>query len=282
MALIADSDAVLDVGRILPQHQAALTLLNTRLQDPDVTEFSWLDLACGRGQIIAQLLENLTPGNRKKLTYVGFDINVDHTRSAEQLASKLALRKYEFHQGDLSRFADIISDPQKFDFITCTNTAHEVEPIAFTKIILDSILRLSETGELFVYDMESLTEPELGALPWNAKEISSISKVIFDILEPRFEVQPSTWSHRNVKGWNATIPRKFIKKKDSEILEIKPQIMEKLKIAVQKILKERFEECNKVLDAFCRFGAATPAEEQDKLSALYKFWALHRAIGERA
>ncbi|MGF5867514.1 class I SAM-dependent methyltransferase, partial [Klebsiella pneumoniae] len=165
MALIADSDAVLDGGRILPQHQAALTLLNAKLQDPDVVNLRWLDMACGRGQIIAQLLENLTPENRRKLTYVGFDIHVDHTRVAERLASKLSLNDYSFYQGDLSRFSEIVNSPSDFDFITFTNTAHEVSPAAFSRIMLEAILRLSTSGELFIYDMESLTEPELGALP---------------------------------------------------------------------------------------------------------------------
>jgi ubiquinone/menaquinone biosynthesis C-methylase UbiE len=279
MSLIADSDAVLDGGRILPQHQAALTLLNAKLQDPDVTELRWLDMACGRGQIIAQLLENLTPENRKKLTYIGFDIHVDHTRVAERLASKLSLKGYSFYQGDLTKFSGIVDSPSNFDFITFTNTAHEVSPGDFSRIMLDAILRLSPSGELFIYDMESLTEPELGALPWNANEISTLFKTIFEILEPRFRVHPSTWSHKNCKGWTAVIQRRFVKSSNDEIRSKLEQVIPELTNVVGDILSKRLDECDKALDAYCRFGADTPNDEQEKLSCLYKFWALHRVIG---
>lgn len=279
MSLIADSDAVLDSGRILPQHQTALTLLNAKLQDPDVTELRWLDMACGRGQIISQLLENLTPENRKKLTYIGFDIHVDHTRTAEQLASKLSLKNYFFYQGDLTKFSGIVDTPDDFDFITFTNTAHEVSPMDFSKIMLDAILRLSPSGELFIYDMESLTEPELGALPWNANEISILFKTIFGILDPRFNVHPSSWSHKNCKGWTAVVQRRFVKVENEEIISKLDQVMPALTTVVKEILSGRLDECDKALDAYCRFGADTPNDEQEKLSCLYKFWALHRVIG---
>lgn len=279
MSLIADSDAILDGGRILPQHQTALTLLNAKLQDPDVTELRWLDMACGRGQIIAQLMENLTPENRKKLVYVGFDIHVDHTRVAERLASKLSLKGYSFHQGDLTKFSGIVDSPRDFDFITFTNTAHEVSPGDFAKIMLDAILKLSPSGELFIYDMESLTEPELGALPWNANEISTLFKTIFAILEPRFSVHPSTWSHKNCKGWTAVIQRRFVKSNNDEIRSKLNQVIPALTNIVREILNKRLDECDKALDAYCRFGADTPNDEQEKLSCLYKFWALHRVIG---
>jgi hypothetical protein len=67
MGAIADSDAVHDIRRILPQHQSALTLLNSKLQNPAVQSFRWLDLACGKGQIISQLEENLSANQRQKL-----------------------------------------------------------------------------------------------------------------------------------------------------------------------------------------------------------------------
>lgn len=76
MSIIGDSSAVLEFARMLPQHQAAITLLSSLLQNPQVDNFYWLDLACGKGQIISQLNENLTIENRKKIIYHGYDINV--------------------------------------------------------------------------------------------------------------------------------------------------------------------------------------------------------------
>jgi SAM-dependent methyltransferase len=281
MSLISDSDAVLDSGRIYSQHLAALTLLNNKLQDPNVSNLRWLDLACGQGQIISQLLGNLSNENRQKLSYVGFDIHVGHTKVAEELASKLSLNDYSFHQGYLTKFSGIIDSPKDFDFITFTSAAHEVSPHDFYQIILDAVMRLSPDGELYIYDMESLVEPELGALPWKKEEISILFDTIFNILDPKFKVHPSTWGHTNCKGWTAVIQRRHIEPNNEKIDSMRGAVITALTAVVDKILSERLKDCDDALEAYCRFGAETANNEQDKLSCLYKFWALHRAIGAK-
>ena len=59
MTGIADSSAFRDRERLLSQHQAALTLLQARLSTPGAPQLRWLDLACGRGQIIVSLDDEL-------------------------------------------------------------------------------------------------------------------------------------------------------------------------------------------------------------------------------
>lgn len=281
MTSIADSDAVHDIRRILPQHQSALTLLNGKLQNPAVKSFRWLDLACGKGQIIAQLSENLSAKQRKKLSYVGYDINVEHTRTAERMADSLALAAYEFLHGDMSSFNDIVKADARFDFITCTNTAHELQPGAFASLLLSALRRLTSAGELFVYDMESLTKQELGALPWRSVEIEALLNAAFEVLGTDFRVDPSGWSHTTCKGWSVTIQRGYINKTDDEIQAAQVKISERLEIEIDRILSERLAECDRLLDTFCRFGADTPEDVSARLLALYEFWALHRARGMR-
>jgi len=277
MGAIADSDAVHDIRRILPQHQSALTLLNGKLQNPAVQSFRWLDLACGKGQIISQLEENLSANQRQKLAYLGYDINVEHTRTAERMADALQFASYSFQHGDMSSFNGVVDSGMKFDFITCTNTAHELQPGAFAALFLDALRRLSPKGELFVYDMESLTKPELGALPWRSAEINTLLNAAFEVLGTSFHVEPSGWSHSTCKGWSVTIQREYIDKTDEQIGEAQQQISERLESEIGKILDERLQECNRMLDSFCRFGAETADDATAKLLALYEFWALHRA-----
>ncbi len=282
MTLIADSDAVHDIKRILPQHQSALTLLNSRLQNPAVVKVNWLDLACGRGQIISQLNENLSIPHRAKLLYLGYDINVDHTRTAERMASGLQFSEYEFQHGDLFDFEKIIKNDRRFDFITCTNTAHELQPGAFAQMLLGSLLRLTESGELFLYDMESLRTPELGALPWRGAEIGRLLNSAFEVLGTEFRVHPSTWSHSSCKGWTVTIQRQYVGKSDQVITDLRQPITERLEKEIDDILTARFNECNRLLESFCRFGTETADDVNAKLSALYEFWSLYRAKGVRA
>lgn len=282
MSSLADSDATHDIRRILPQHQSALTLLNSRLQNPAVGHFHWLDLACGKGQIISQLNENLSVPHRAKLSYLGYDINVDHTRTAERMAAELHFNEYAFLHGDLSNFDKLTNKDRRFDFITCTNTAHELHPGAFANMFLDSLLRLTNTGELFIYDMESLKTPELGALPWRGSEIGKLLNSAFEVLGTKFLVHPSTWSHSSCKGWTVTIQRQYVGKTDQEITDLRQPITERLEKEIDEILISRFDECNRLLESFCRFGTETADDVNAKQSALYEFWALYRAKGVRA
>ncbi len=282
MTSIADSDAVHDLRRILTQHQSALTLINAKLQNPTVNEFQWLDLACGKGQIISQLAENISDNNRRKLSNLGYDINVDHTRTAERMADGLQLHSFEFLHGDLSNFTNIVPDDQRFDFITCTNTAHEIQRDAFATILLDSLVRLSPNGEFYIYDMESLISPELGALPWRSSEIGNLLNLAFEVLETDFRVHPSVWSHSSCKGWTVTIQREYFGKTDQQIIDFRSEISEKLDTEIGAVLESRYSECNIILESFCRYGTETADDAAAKTSALYEFWAIHRAMEVRS
>lgn len=274
--MIADTSAIMDIGKILPQHQSALTLLNSKLQNPTVDCFLWLDLACGKGQIISQLDVNLSVNQRKKLSYIGYDINVEHTRAAEKLADNLELLDFEFLHGDISSFADIVKSDKKFDFITCTNTAHELSPGAFTTLILNLIRRLTDNGILFIYDMELLVEPELGALPWRNSEIKTLLNSIFDELGTAFTVEPNGWRHTSCKGWSVTIHREYIDKSNSEIEFKSKAIQDRIKSEIDTIIDKRLTECNHTLHSFCKYGATNYADKVEKELALYEFWALNR------
>ncbi len=76
MSSIGDSSAELNIRRVMSQHQAAITVLQFLLVNPAIQEFSWLDLACGKGQIISQLEENIPDETlRGKIVYLGYDID---------------------------------------------------------------------------------------------------------------------------------------------------------------------------------------------------------------
>lgn len=240
MSLLADSDAILEIKKILPQHLSAITLLNQKLQNPTLTNLYWIDLACGKGQIISQLAENLSEANRGKLSYIGYDINVDHTRYAQKIAQDLKLSHFNFVHGDLRDFSRLVTYQTYYDFITCTNTAHEMQPGSFADLILDCILKLKEKGELFVYDMESLDIPELGALPWKGTEIADLINCIFKELGVAYAVHPSVWNHKTCNGWTITIQREYIDKTNDEISSLRDTLQKNIDKKIDNILDFRF------------------------------------------
>ena len=78
MSGIADSSAEF-TKKVFAQHQAAITLLGQLLVDPAVSQVDWLDLGCGKGQILAQLEHNIPEKEvRAKIGYCGYDLENKH------------------------------------------------------------------------------------------------------------------------------------------------------------------------------------------------------------
>lgn len=275
MAGIADSSAV-QTNIIFGQHQAAITLLNNKLQNPKIEELKWLDIACGKGQIISQLDSNLSVNQRKKLEYHGYDLIHEYTRVAEKIAEGLELKKFDFKHGDISSFADIVKVDNKYDFITCTNTAHELTPGVFAKLLISMLRRLKDNGELFIYDMESLDKFELGALPWNVNEIKKLINTMFTAMGSAFVAEPNGWEHKSCKGWSLTIQREYIGKTGKEIDDASEEISTKLEDEITSILEARQKECNQTLLSFCKYGANSQDDKKERERALFEFWALNR------
>jgi SAM-dependent methyltransferase len=275
--LIADSSAVLDMNRILPQHQSAITLINTMLQNPEQIKLNWLDIACGKGQIISQLSDNISDGNMKKIKYTGYDINHEYTLIAEKIASNLGFDLYRFFHGDLSSFSKIISIDEHFDFITCINTVHELDPKIFSNLLIDSIIRLSNTGELFISDLESLENPELGALSWHGDEIGQLLNVLCEVAGTKYRIHPNIWAHSTCRAWTAVIQRQYFMVSNEMLFEKRNEIISRLDDTIDALLDKRFEECIKILQTYQRCGIATAEEAKLKEQSLYEFWALYNA-----
>jgi SAM-dependent methyltransferase len=208
MSSLADSSAVLDMERLLVQHQAALTLLQGMLSNPSCHELSWLDLACGKGQIIAHLRQNLSESERRKIRLVGYDIENSHSKQAKRIAESMGLAAFSFEVGELGRFRENRATIGPWRFVTLTNTTHEIAPTSLAEILVSCIDRLTDDGCLFLYDMERLPTPELGAVPWSAAEMKVILMTLCRTLGcDAYEPAVGRWAHRSCDGWNAQLHR---------------------------------------------------------------------------
>jgi len=182
MTTIADSSAFRDGERLLPQHHAALTLLQERLSAPGLVRFRWLDLACGRGQIILSLDRNLSPEARAKIQFWAFDLDQTYARETSRIAERVGFGALTTNVGELSTFDDTLPSDTLFDFITLTNAVHEIEPRRLATLFANSIRRLSDTGTLYIYDMERISPLELGAVPWSRDDVRRLVHLMLDSL----------------------------------------------------------------------------------------------------
>lgn len=281
MPAIADSAAIFDSERMLAQHQAALTLLQGMLSNPHADQIRWLDLASGKGQIIGHLKKNLSERARAKLHFVGYDIDNHHTRHAEQTARSMGLANCDFGIGELADFHRNDKTCGPWDFITLTNTVHEVAPKSLASILMSAMERLKETGCLFVYDMDRLASQELGAVLWTGSDFSEILTALCTSLGcTNYEPAVGTWTHRSCDGWNAQIKPEHMQLP----VDWRSRSATSVQVAIHKIeaiLTRKLSETKKALEALTRFGAETGAEAADKERLLFDFWAITRAMEEQ-
>lgn len=281
MSSIADSDAFKDCKRVLPQHQAALTILEGRLSVPKITQLSWLDLACGRGQIIVSLEENLSTTTRAKIKYTGYDLNNKYAREAGKTASQLGFASFNTHVGDLSDFDKTIPADTLFDFITLTNTVHEITPIRLAGLLVHCIDRLTESGVLYVYDMERIKPPELGALPWSREDVRQIFYCVLNALGvTTYRPEIVRWSHSTCYGWSIQIHREHMGVAHSVTAGNRDVAVQRTQAEISLLLQARLNNCRGALESITVYGAETAEEQEDKERLLYEFWAISRALKE--
>jgi len=281
MSSIADSNAILDNERQLGQHQAVITLLQGILADPGLANFYWLDLACGKGQIINHLDLNLPAESRLKLSYFGYDLKSDYAKIAERRASSLGLKYFKFEIGDLLNFPKIFKSEIKFDLITITNTVHEMDPNTLASVFFYSLQRLKDKGELFIYDMNSLESPELGAITWEESEMKEIFTHFLKLFDQKNSPPVcGTWRHSSCKGWNVRINRAFYKFNGNVLDDPKEaeKIIANAGDKILEVIKRKLELVRAALDSLTICGAESINERSEIQTKLFEFWSLSRSL----
>ena len=279
MTTIADSNAFKDSERVLPQHQAALTLLQDRLTAPGTSRVAWLDLACGRGQIIASLGANLSELARGKINYCAYDLDAKFARETKQMAEHLGFASFEACVGDLSDFDRLLPANIFYDFITLTNTVHEIEPKRLASLLASCIGRLTDTGTLFIYDMEQIKPPELGALPWSRDDVRRIVHRMLDALgASAYRPEVGLWNHKSCNGWNVQLKRDYLNVSRANAQKRNGAAVADTHDEISQILMRRLTECRNSLETLTMYGPETAEEQDVKERLLFEFWALSRAL----
>jgi len=279
MTLLADSNAYENPLRDLPQHQAALTLLQSSLENPNLAECHWLDLACGKGQIICHLEENIRDIQlRSKINYYAYDGNSEYIRDAERIARRLGLRATST-TAEIAHFPKIIDRDQKFNFISFTNTVHELRPHVISDVLFECVVRLAHDGEMYIYDMEELgSGAELGAIAWDAADMTEIIKAFLSGLDVvNYPLTCQRWHHKSCAGWSLFIQRKYLNISEQQMLVAKDQAVAQTATRMSEVLTRKLNLCRDALESLTICGATTEEEERNRVRLLYEYWALSRA-----
>ncbi len=281
MSSLADSSSVLLPGKLLPQHQTAISLIVGKLESPQVTDFIWFDLCCGKGQILNQLKGNISVKNVSKIHFKAFDINNDDIRVNEQIGKSIGFKSYDSKVGEISDFSTLIPETEKKDFITCINSFHEIDPILIPKVLLESLIRLTADGILFIYDMEDLVDQELGAITWSRSEVFEITSGLMSAIDVSdYTPEPQGWPHSKTTGWSVQIHRRSISKTLVFNTEQKNEILAKLEKLIFEILERKKKLAIEALESFTDSNSDTKSEENLQVKFLYDFWAINRILSK--
>lgn len=277
---IADSSAA-SVERVLSHHQAAITVLaNVLFPRMAGSLVDWLDLACGKGQIIAHLQDALPDEQmRSQISFVGFDIENKHVRETERLAKELNFGAVDGVVGELGKFSTLFDSDRSFSFITFTNTVHEVPPILVGSLLLHSILRLTPVGILYIADMESLSPLELGAIPWDSSDVKRVVDCLYRLLDSKRSPIVQRWQHTSRFAWTVQIERSHFDATRAQLLEKLPALEVQLSEFIVNLFREKHERTNEQLEELTEFGGGETGEEIDtRLRLLYEHWSLSRFL----
>jgi hypothetical protein len=82
---------------------------------------------------------------------IGSGIPVGYQAIAASGRDKTAIAFSRFIEREIGGFVRILPSGILFDFITLTNTVHEIEPIRLATVLVSCVGRLTSMGSLFIY-----------------------------------------------------------------------------------------------------------------------------------
>jgi SAM-dependent methyltransferase len=253
--------------------------LQSRVAAPNVLEFDWLDLACGRGQILLSLERQLSAEKRAKIAYFGLDLNPAYVEETRTTAESLGFRSVQVEVANLSELNWLTVLDHTFNLITFVNAAHEIPAQFLVRLLVHAIMRLADDGAFNIYDIDRLEKAELGAVTWTAQEMKVIvPSIIRSFGAATYRPEIGDWEHRNCGGWSVQLERKHIQFDHGTFRPI--TAIAAVQETVKELLTGKLDICRKTLGSITSKGARNNDEVEEKIRHLHDFWALTRALSE--
>lgn len=273
---LADSDSI-KMDSILVPHSNAISILTYLLNLNISSDIHWIDLACGKGQILTQLRDNLDNNYRHRIKISLIDLNNESLRIATDIAEKLGFGGVTQKVSDLYSYCNTGLIENSFEYITLINTLHEIKPKELGLLIIKCIVALKDNGVFYIFDQEELPVKELGATTWSSIEISNVLNDYFDKCAIDYRVYANKWNHKTVSSWSLQIQKTNILNTNNLKLLSNQAVLESL---IQKALILKADINKKALTSLTKFGGSTENEDENKIENLYDYWALTKALEE--
>lgn len=254
--------------------------MGSMLAAPGCEELRWLDLGCGRGQMLGTLGDALQPEQRGQVHYVGYDAELRYVKESKHRSAALGFASSQEQLGTFEDLRRLIGGQGTFDFVTLTNTLHEVSPSGVAGLLMTAIEALGPTGSLYFYDMETVTPHELGAVPWEARHVEEmVLSGLRALGVANYHPFVAGFQHRTTRGWSLHLERRHLGLTADDIETRRDAASASLSEVVQALLSNRLADCCKRLEVLTEFGRETGEEADETNRLLHLHWALSRALG---
>lgn len=236
----SESDTMYDQNVSLEQHETACDLVKEiAIRDED-NDILWLDIACGKGQILTTLLSECSQSILSRIIYCAFDECKNYVKETKINASSIGIGDHCIEICTISEFIksfaqqDRRNECNNISISTAINMLHEISPKIIPDLIMCILDQLKFGGLLFLYDNEELLEPEDNAITFRLKEIEDIFNIIEEVAisSSSYEEEPGfpswgvvaynqTWSCRDTLKERRRLLKEDMNNKIRELLYVK-------------------------------------------------------------
>lgn len=277
MTTIGDGGAVADDDRDFAHHQLAVQLVDQYLAKHPGQDLRLFDVGCGRGQMIRSLKRALDEPSRQRIRYLGYDADQAYAKETKEIGLTAGLLEVDARIGELSDLAVLVPVDDQFGLICLTNTLHEVNWPTIPTLLLDLMERMDDGGNLFVYDVETESPPELGAIAWRRAEIERLIRALVQQLGSSYEPTALQLAGKSSFAWAITIDQSLLGISGEEFAVRRENAAEVGATVGISILEAKLHACTQALEALTTKGAETVEEESFRTRLLFDYWAIQRA-----
>lgn len=259
--------------RMLSSHRVVVNELNTLL-DNHGDGFVWLDVGCGRGQVLREIGSVITSVGVGWIEYYGCDAARKYCDEASKQASESGFSAPDIR---LKRVEDVreVFGELRADFVTIINVLHELTPASLAVTLVDSFSCLGDDGVLHVHDLRRMTEPELGAVCWDLPDLEEGLDPFLKLFHWRdSKCRIQRWGGVEAPDWSLKLERRKLQVDIDELASRREEIISDVNNGLMALLPNKRKKHHNKLNAFLSDPARTPGDRQSAAQAVYEYWTI--------